>query len=473
MLFSPSPRDQGVQLRISERRLLLMFGDTLCVAAAVFIALYLWSTRASVAFTAEFVIPQLYLLFGLIGAWLLIASANDFFVLSVAANRWLAFQKLIVITLQMIVIYLLVFFLSPRDALPRLFILYYGVASFILIAIWRLVNPALIGWASARRRILIIGTDASAETIIEALREQGQEAYEICGVISSGEEVGKKVCDIPVIGAGSDLLNFVRRDRIRELVITSIPNVEGDLFRNLMKAYEDGVALVPMPIVYERITGRVPVRHVNNNWAVVLPIDAQSSFDPYPFFQRLTDIFFGVLGLILFIVLLPFVALAIRLDSRGSIFYGQTRMGLNGRTFRIYKFRSMIQDAEKHTGPVFSTPKDRRITRVGRFIRRTRIDELPQVINVLRGDMSIVGPRPERPEHIERLTESIPFYRTRLVVRPGLTGWAQVRYEYGSNDVDALIKLEYDLYYIRNQSILLDVTIIVRTIGKVIRMSGV
>ncbi|GAB4508902.1 MAG: exopolysaccharide biosynthesis polyprenyl glycosylphosphotransferase [Anaerolineae bacterium] len=458
---------------MSERRLLLMFGDTLCVTLAGFIALYVWSTRATVEFTSEFVIEQLYLFVGLIGLWLLIAGANDFFELSVAANRMVSLQKLSLITLQMLVIYLLVFFFSPRDALPRLFIVYYGVASFILLMAWRLVNPALIGWASTRRRILIIGADASAQTLIEAIREHGTEAYEICGIIGGPDDVGKVICDVPVIGAGNDLLNFVRRDRIRELVITAIPDMGGDVFRSVMKAYEDGVALVPMPIVYERITGRVPVRHVNNNWAVVLPIDAQSSFDPYPVFQRMLDIVFGLLGLIVFLVLLPFLALAIRLDSRGSIFYGQTRTGLNGRNFRIFKFRSMIQDAEAKTGPVFSNRHDPRITRIGHFMRRTRLDELPQVVNVLRGDMSIVGPRPERPEHIDRLTQEIPFYRTRLVVRPGLTGWAQVRYDYGSNDVDALVKLEYDLYYIRNQSILLDLNIIVRTVGKVVRMAGV
>jgi exopolysaccharide biosynthesis polyprenyl glycosylphosphotransferase len=217
----------------------------------------------------------------------------------------------------------------------------------------------------------------------------------------------------------------------------------------------------------------VPVEHVSGNWAVVLPIDGSSIFNLYPVFKRLLDILLSLLGMVVFLVLLPFMAPLIRLDSPGSIFYSQERTGLNGRIFRIYKFRSMRADAEAATGAVFSQKGDSRITRIGRFMRKTRFDELPQVFNILRGDMSIVGPRPERPEHIKRLTEKIPFYRTRLVIRPGLTGWAQVRYNYGSTDEDALIKLQYDLYYIRHQSLFLDLNILVRTIGKVLKMSGV
>jgi lipopolysaccharide/colanic/teichoic acid biosynthesis glycosyltransferase len=166
-------------------------------------------------------------------------------------------------------------------------------------------------------------------------------------------------------------------------------------------------------------------------------------------------------------------ALLVKLEDGGPVFYPQKRLGLNGKVFTIYKFRSMKPNAEDATGPVFAQLNDPRVTRIGRFMRRTRIDELPQLINVLRGEMSLVGPRPERPEHVARLMTSIPFYRTRLVTRPGLTGWAQVRYQYGSDDQDALVKLQYDLYYIRHKSLLLDVNILLRTVGKVLKMGGV
>jgi exopolysaccharide biosynthesis polyprenyl glycosylphosphotransferase len=216
----------------------------------------------------------------------------------------------------------------------------------------------------------------------------------------------------------------------------------------------------------------VPVEHVNQNWAVVLPIVNDNVFNPYPVLKRLQDIVVVGIACIPFVILFPVLALIIKLDSTGTIFFRQTRVGLHGKIFRIYKFRTMISDAEKYTGLSFTQENDPRVTRIGRFLRKTRLDELPQLFNILRGDMSLIGPRPERPEHVERLQQKIPFYRTRHTIPPGLTGWAQVRYKYGANDEDALIKLQYDLYYIRHRSIFLDINILIRTVGKVIGMGG-
>lgn len=474
MLFSPSPQRKRLQLRISERRLLLMIGDVLAVVLSVLAALFIWSVVAqSESFTFEFVWYRSYWFFVLTGMWLLLASANDFYDLNVAVQRSMMLQRLILITIQMLVVYLIIFFLSPPVSLPRLFILYYGVASFILIGLVRLVNPALLGWASVRRRVLIVGTDWAAMSIIGAIGRYAHHAYEIVGIVGEADEVGQSIGDVPVLGAGADVLLLVHGHQVTELVVTSTRELSGALFQGVMDAYEHGITIIPMPLLYERITGQVPVEHVNNNWAVVLPIGGNSIFNPYPFLKRLMDIGLGLLGLLLFLPILPLLALLIRLDSPGGIFYGQERVGLNGRVFRIYKFRSMRADAEAVTGAVFSQKGDPRVTRIGRFMRMSRLDELPQIINILRGDMSVVGPRPERPEHVKRLTQKIPFYRTRLVIRPGLTGWAQVRYNYGANDEDALVKLQYDLYYIRHQSLVLDLNIIVRTVGKVIKLSGV
>jgi exopolysaccharide biosynthesis polyprenyl glycosylphosphotransferase len=239
-----------------------------------------------------------------------------------------------------------------------------------------------------------------------------------------------------------------------------------------MDAYERGVNVIPMPLLYERITGRVPVEHVDNHWMVVLPFEDDSLFNPYRSLKRILEVLLALIGIGIFLLLLLPIALLIRMDSRGSIFYTQERVGLNGRIFKLYKFRSMVQNAEAATGAVFAGQNDTRVTRIGRFMRKTRLDELPQLINILRGDMSLIGPRPERPQHVVRLTKTIPFYRTRLIVRPGLTGWAQVRYKYGSTDEDALVKLQYDLYYIRHHSLLLDLNIMLRTIGKVLTLSG-
>lgn len=473
MLFSPSTQPKHVQLQISERRLLLMAGDAIAVVVAVLIAMALWSVAARNPFDFNFIWPRSFWFVILVGTWLLLASANDFYDLRIAANRWASSRRLILITLQMVVLYLIVFFLAQPLALPRLFIVYFAISAFVLIAAFRAFNPALIGWGSGRRRVLIVGTDWGALTMIGAIGRYAHDIYDIRGVVAESDDILKDICEVPVVGTGKDIQRLVYTENISELIVTSTRELSGETFRGVMDAYEQGLAIVPMPLLYERITGQVPVEHVINNWAVVLPIDGGSIFNPYLAFKRLFDIVISLVGMAVFLLLLPLLALLIRLDSRGPIFYAQERTGLNGRTFRIYKFRSMGVDAEAKTGAVFSHQGDPRVTRIGRFMRKTRLDELPQIFNILRGDMSIVGPRPERPEHIKRLTEKIPFYRTRLVIRPGLTGWAQVRYNYGATDEDALVKLQYDLYYIRHQSLLLDLNIMMRTVGKVLKMSGV
>lgn len=473
MLFSPSPRKRRrLQLQISERRLLLMAGDAFAVVLAVTVALLIWSIVGRRPFTPAFVVPQSFWYVVLLLLWFILASANDFYDLRLAASRLGSIQRLVLINLQLLVVYVLVFFLSEPNALPRLFILYYAVVSFGLMALWRLLNPALVGWASARRHVLVVGTGWGAQTIIEALRGEAGETYRVMGIIGEGDNVGSTIAEVPVIGSGGDLLNYVLRDNISELVLTSSAELGGDTFQGVMDAYERGVTITPMPLLYERITGRVPVQHVGDQWLVVLPIAGRSIFNPYPLLKRFYDVLLGAAGFAVLLLLLLPIAVLIRLDSPGSIFYTQLRVGLNGRYFHIVKFRTMRIGAEAGTGAVFAVRNDPRVTRVGRWLRKTRLDELPQVLNVLRGEMSVVGPRPERPEHITRLQKKIPFYRTRHVVRPGVTGWAQVRYRYGETDDDARIKLQYDLYYIRHQSILLDLNIILRTIGRVLRLSG-
>jgi exopolysaccharide biosynthesis polyprenyl glycosylphosphotransferase len=473
MLFSPLPRLDRPQLRISERRLLLMAGDTFAVLAAVLVSIVIWSIVADYPLDARFILEQSIWFIVLAPLWLVLASANDFYELRLAAKRGPMLQRLMVITSQLIVVYLIVFFFSPRDALPRLFILYYGILSFTLIAVWRLVNPALIGWASEPRKVLVIGADDGASEMIRALGEQSEREYTVRGVIGEQDRVGQVVEGVPVIGCPTDLMNYVARERISELILTSTRDLSGEMFQAVMDAYQAGVSLVPMPVLYERITGRVPVAHVGSNWTVVLPLEAGDGFNPYPLLKRFGEVSAALLGFIPVALSFPLIALAIYIDSPGPIFFSQERVGLNGRSFRVYKYRTMIPDAEKNTGAVFSDRDDPRKTRIGRFLRRTRIDELPQLWNILRGDMSLIGPRPERPEHVQRLQQSIPFYRTRLIVRPGLTGWAQVMYGYGSTDDDALVKLQYDLFYIRHRSLLLDLNILVKTVGRVLRMSGV
>jgi lipopolysaccharide/colanic/teichoic acid biosynthesis glycosyltransferase len=239
-----------------------------------------------------------------------------------------------------------------------------------------------------------------------------------------------------------------------------------------MDCYERGIPVTHMALLYERLTGMVPVEYVGGQWSIVLPLEGLSPFDPYPILKRFVDIILSLVGLIFFAVMLPFIAAAIAIDSRGPIFYSQERTGKAGRSIQIIKLRTMIHQAEVGVGPLWAVDSDPRITRIGRLLRKSRLDEVPQLLNVLKGEMSMVGPRPERPFFVERLQEQIPFYRARLAILPGLTGWAQVNYGYGSNENDALMKLKYDLYYIRHRSLLLDLLVLVRTVARVVRLEG-
>jgi exopolysaccharide biosynthesis polyprenyl glycosylphosphotransferase len=464
---------QTIRLPISERRLLLAMGDLAAVNISVLAALRIWAFVGDKQFNAAFILTQVQWFVILTCLWIALATANDFYDLALTA-RWVRSQlRLGQITLQLLVVYLLIFFFSPRDALPRLFILYYAAISYLLIAIWRLARPFLIGWVPLRRRVLIAGGDWAAQAMIDAIATSAPDDYEVAGLVTDRSAATlTNINEEHILGGGADLVRLVEEMSISEIILTSTENIDGDLFQGVMECYERGVPITPMPLLYERLTGMVPVEYVAGHWNIVLPLQGRSPFDPYPILKRLMDLSVCVIGFVIFGPLMPFIALAIWLDSPGPIFYTQERTGKAGTLFRLTKLRSMVQDAEGHAGPIWAIEDDPRVTRVGRLLRKSRLDELPQLLNILRGEMSLVGPRPERPFFVERLQQTIPFYRTRLTITPGITGWAQINYGYGSTESDALIKLKYDLYYIRHRSILLDLLIMMRTVSRVIRLEG-
>jgi exopolysaccharide biosynthesis polyprenyl glycosylphosphotransferase len=469
--------ERGPRLRVpvSERRVLLGLGDLAAVNASVFIALRVWSLVGRRNFDLAFILSQTHWFVLLSAIWLILAAANNFYDLALTA-RWGRSQlRLLVITFQLVIIYLLIFFFSDRDALPRLFILYYAIVSYILIALWRLGRPFLIGWRPFRQRELIIGTGWAAQAIVEVIQQYAPDDYEVVGFVEENPDRSPDdvVVNTSVVGYAADLLRIVSEMRISELVLAPSSSVTGEMFQVVMDCYERGIPIRQMAFLYEQLTGRVPVEHVGGNWHIVLPVEGRSPFDPYPALKRGVDVVLSLIGLGIFAVLLPLIALAMIVDSPGPIFYAQERVGRAGKVFTLLKLRSMIPDAEHALGPIWAVSSDERMTRVGRLLRKSRLDEAPQLWNVLKGDMSLIGPRPERPYFVGTLQATIPFYRARLVIAPGLTGWAQVNYRYGSTEQDALVKLQYDLYYIRHMSLLLDGLIILKTVGQVIRLQGI
>lgn len=458
-----------------DRRILLALGDLFAINLSVYAALRIWGLVGDKPENSGFILSQGHWFALLSVLWLVLASANDFYDLALTA-RWAASQvRLIQITLQLLLVYLLIFFFSPRDALPRLFIIYYAGLGYLSVALWRLVRPILISWGPIRQRELIVGTGWPAKSIADVIRQYTPGDYEVVGCVTeSNESVASELTFTSelILGGPNDIIRLATEHHIHEVILASTAPVSGDLFQAVMDCYEQGIRVRAMPLLYEQLTGRVPVEHVGGSWNVILPLEGRSAFDPYPLLKRLIDISVSIIGLVVLVVLFPVLAIAIYVDSPGPILFGQARVGKSGKAYNMWKFRTMIPDAESSVGPIWAVTNDRRITRVGQFLRKSRLDELPQLWNILVGEMSLIGPRPERQFFVERLQELVPFYRARLAVAPGLTGWAQVNHGYGNSVDDALIKLQYDLYYIRHHSLLLDMLIVLRTIGRVIRMQG-
>jgi lipopolysaccharide/colanic/teichoic acid biosynthesis glycosyltransferase len=240
----------------------------------------------------------------------------------------------------------------------------------------------------------------------------------------------------------------------------------------LLDAQEAGAEIVRMPKVYEELMGRVPILLLEANWILTSFVDELRVSGFYLLGKRLMDILGGLVGSAIMLLLLPFIALATLIDDGLPIFYAQTRLGRGGTTYRIIKFRTMRRDAEADGKPRWAREDDERATRVGRILRKTHIDELPQFLNVLRGEMSLVGPRAERPELVEYFQNYIPFYRARLLVKPGITGWAQINFGYASSIDETIVKLEYDLYYIKHRSMSMDLLILLRTPATVFGFRG-
>jgi sugar transferase (PEP-CTERM system associated) len=348
-------------------------------------------------------------------------------------------------------------------------------AAFVVTLIigWRIAFDWLSRKVGPRERLLLVGTNAPAIALARELFERRQDlGVEIVGFVDPDPSlVGAPVINPGVIGAIEDIPSIVRARNV-DRVVVSLTDARGKLpMEKLLEMKLDGVTFDHLASVYEEYTGKIAVENLRPSWFIF-----SSGFRKTRALaasKRLLDVAASAVGLVLAAPVMALVALAVRLTSPGPILYHQRRVGLHGRLFVVHKFRTMCANAEADTGPVWAAKDgDPRVTPIGGLLRRIRLDELPQLWNVLKGEMSFVGPRPERPEFVSDLTRQIPYYGQRHVIRPGVTGWAQVRYTYGASTEDALEKLQYDLYYIKNLSIALDLYILFLTIKTVISRRG-
>lgn len=311
-----------------------------------------------------------------------------------------------------------------------------------------------------RHRVLIYGAGKAGRGVLGEL--QHHFGIDIVGFLDDNRELWTRTLDgVPCLGGVHEAEAMCRRFGVH-LISVAIPHaLPEERAERLLRLRHAHIEILDIPELYQRFVARIPIDFITPNWMLGGAVFAQRSMTMLA--KRLTDILFSLVGLLLTLPLWPGIALAIKASGPGPVFFRQWRMGYKHRPFRILKFRTMVTDAEKD-GAQWARPDDARVTALGRWLRVTRLDEIPQLLNVLRGEMSMVGPRPERPEFIADIEKTIPYYDQRYLVAPGLTGWAQVRYRYGASMEDAKRKLEYDLYYLRNISFRLDLQILLRTV---------
>ena len=335
---------------------------------------------------------------------------------------------------------------------------------------WRLLFNSLTRAFRFSERILVVGTGETARKVTRQILDQRDFSYNVVGFIDDDPaRIGERIVNPGIIGTPADIGRLIDEYKI-DRIIVGLPDRRGKLpVDELLNAKLRGVRVEDATTTYERVTGKILIDDLRPSWLIFS--DGFHVSRASRFTKRAFDLLFAV---ILAIFAAPFIlltAIAVALESGFPILYCQERVGESGRTFTLYKFRSMRKNAEQGR-PVWATDGDERVTRIGRFIRTTRLDELPQIWNILRGDMSFVGPRPERPFFVAELAKAIPFYMQRHAVKPGLTGWAQVKYRYGSSIEDAMEKLRYDLYYIKHLSVFFDLTIVFDTVKVILLRKG-
>ncbi len=365
-----------------------------------------------------------------------------------------------------------IYYMVPDIEVGRGAFLINVVLSSVFLVLWHVVRRLYWNVRTPRSNVIVIGTGRLARSLVTTVLHRPDLGLKIHGFVDDNPALlGASIVNPKVIGLPKDLPQIVAEHNI-DRIIVELQDRRGRLPTESLLAFKArGIHIEDATTFYERVTGKVATENLKPSWLIF-----NSGFEINRRRLLPKQIVEFAISLILFIVAIPILLLAallIKLDSRGPVFFRQERIGQNGRAFTLWKFRSMFQDAEKTTGPVWATKDDPRVTRTGKLLRRTRIDELPQLFSVLHGDMSLVGPRPERPSFVKELEVAIPYYHLRHSVKPGVTGWAQIRNGYANTLENTIEKLQYDLFYIKNMSPQLDAYIIFETIKTCLSFRGV
>lgn len=457
-----------MHFELSERKVLLRIVDLIVVLGVLYLLTVFFSFTyfefSTKTFYWTLVFSTYLLLFG---------GVFEMYNLQVASNPFQVLKSTILTTTATVLVYLLTPILSPQLPKSRWQLLVFYGAVFFALYLWRIFYVKFLSSNRFVQNVVLICDKGQLEQLVLDL-EEADPYYKIIGYVNSD----KANLDDPKYKLKREisveqLTKFVSRSGVSEIVVASqkTDGITTELYQQLLHLLESGKSIREYVHVYENKTQRIPVHQIAEDFYRFFPFSRSNQNKLYLYQVRFFELLFSILGIIIGALLVPFLVVANWFWNRGPLFYTQERVGKDGVLFKIYKFRSMVTNAEVN-GAVFSKVGDNRVTPFGKFLRKTRIDEIPQFLNILKGDMGVIGPRPERPMFVEEISAIMPFYETRHIIKPGLTGWAQVNYNYGESIEESLVKLQYDLYYIKHRSVFIDISIVFKTISTVIFYRG-
>jgi exopolysaccharide biosynthesis polyprenyl glycosylphosphotransferase len=457
-----------MHFEISERKMILRLFDVLFVLTALYVTGKVFDFNYfEISATSYYwtIVLAIYLnVFGTI---------FEIYDLQVASNQFQVLKSTLITVSTTVLVYLLTPFFSPELPSNRLQILLFFLVIFFSLFFWRMLYVVFLASNRFFQKAILICDKEQVEELILGL-ENIDPHYKIIGFVNvdTDEEEMEQYPYVQHINR-EDLFSFVKENGVSEIVIASqkTEGITADLYQQLLHLLESGNIIREYTQVYESKTYRIPVQYMSRDFYRFFPFSRSNQNKLYLLAARLFEIVISLAGLTVGVLLFPLIVIGNGIANRGCLFYSQERVGKDGVVFKILKFRTMVKNAESN-GAVFTTTNDSRVTVFGKFLRKTRMDEFPQFINILKGDMAVIGPRPERPFFVKEIAEIMPFYETRHIIKPGLTGWAQVNYAYGETIEDSLIKLQYDLYYIKHRSIYLDLNISFKTITTILFYRG-
>ncbi|MBI1920079.1 MAG: sugar transferase [Geobacter sp.] len=449
---------------LPKKQILLFLGDVFLVAVAYFLSHLM--RQGVEGYFAEAVSPTVFLVVFLYLFSFYLCELYDLRVKFGSARYLFRYSAAIVLAMSAEAV---TYYLMPDLKNGRGLLLICGILVALLCLAWRsLFEWCFMGLLRRPKRVLILGAGNVGCDLYGHIKDDPN--YHVVGFVDNGSSQ-VSIDGLPTFTECTGIEDVVNKNRVDALLITTSSPDYDEMFRYIIFCKMKGMAIVDLTAFYEELTGQVPVEHISDLWLLTTPFIGVRRGIYNKKIKRLLDIIFSIIGLIITLPVTLLTLPAIVAESGLPVFYRQTRVGLDNKLFEIIKFRSMVNDAERN-GPVWASKSDPRITRVGAVIRKLRIDEIPQMWNVLKGEMSFIGPRPERPEFVKELEKKVPYYALRHFVKPGITGWAQVNYPYGASERDALEKLKYDLFYIKNLFPTLDFHILAKTVKVVLKATG-